>query len=66
MLAQEQDIHAAVDYKIHKMQTELHLTEAQAYAIRPIIKDYLTQRQAALQPSADRFRNSFEPPAAWT
>ena len=47
--AQDEDIQSAVDYKVNKMQTELKLTDSQADAIRPIIKDYFIKRQAFLQ-----------------
>lgn len=48
-LAQDEDFQSNVDYKVTKMQKELHLTYAQADAIRPIIKDYLIKRGAVLQ-----------------
>jgi len=47
--AQNDDVRSAVDYKINKMKKELNLSESQAYAIRPIIKDYLIKRLAVLQ-----------------
>ena len=46
--AQDEDLRSKVDYKIDKMKKELNLTEAQAYAIKPIIKDYLTKRASVL------------------
>jgi hypothetical protein len=47
--AQEGDEQSAVDYKVHKMKTELKLTDGQAQAIRPIVKDYLIKRKAVLE-----------------
>ena len=44
-----QDEESTVDSKVNKMKTVLNLTESQAYAIRPIIKDYLIKRKAVLQ-----------------
>ena len=38
-----------MDYKVNKMKTELNLTDSQADAIRPIIKDYLTKREEVLE-----------------
>ena len=49
IFAQEGDVQSAVDYKANKMKTELKLTDSQAFAIKPIIKDYLTKREAFLQ-----------------
>lgn len=50
--AQNEDIQSAVDYKINKMKVELNLTESQAMAIRPIIKDYLIKHESILQDTA--------------
>lgn len=52
--AQDDDLRTAVDYKINKMTTELHLTDSQADAARPIIKDYLTKRQAVLDEAGEQ------------
>ena len=49
VFAQEGDERSAVDYKVHKMKTELKLTDSQADAIRPVIKDYLIKRRAILE-----------------
>ena len=49
VFAQDEDFQSNVDYKIDKMKTELKLTDSQAEAIRPIIKDYLSKREAVLQ-----------------
>jgi len=48
VFAQDADIQSSVDYKANKMQRELNLTDSQAALIRPIIKDYMTKRQAIL------------------
>ena len=48
VFAQDQDIQSTVNYKVNKMKKELHLTDSQADAIGPIIKDYLIKRQAVL------------------
>ena len=49
VFAQDQDFQSTVDYKVNKMTTELNLTDSQADAIKPIIKDYLIKRGAVLQ-----------------
>jgi hypothetical protein len=49
VFAQDQDLRSNVDYKINKMTKVLHLTDRQAYAIRPIVKEYLTKRAAVLE-----------------
>ncbi len=49
VFAQDEDLRSAVDYKVHKMQTELNLTDSQAEAIKPIIKGYLIKHEAILQ-----------------
>jgi len=49
VFAQDGDLQSTVDYKANKMKTELHLTDTQALAIGPVIKDYLTKRAAILQ-----------------
>ena len=48
-LAQDADIGASLDYKIGKMKRELGLTEAQAQAITPIVKNYLSKKAAILE-----------------
>jgi hypothetical protein len=50
--AQDDDVRSAVDYKVNKMQKVLHLTDSQAEAIKPIIKDFLVKRQAVLDEAA--------------
>jgi hypothetical protein len=47
--AQDEDFQSNVDYKVNKMKKELNLTDSQADAISPIIKNYLIKRQAILQ-----------------
>jgi hypothetical protein len=47
--AQDEDFQSAVDYKVDKMKRELRLTDTQAEAIRPVIKDYWTKKEALLQ-----------------
>jgi hypothetical protein len=49
VFAQNEDLQPNVDYKVNKMKKVLDLTDAQVYAIKPIVKDYLTKRQAILQ-----------------
>ncbi|MDE2223051.1 MAG: hypothetical protein KGK03_08280 [Candidatus Omnitrophica bacterium] len=48
-MAQEQDITPAVYAQIKQMKKLLHLTEAQAQAVSPIVKDYVIKRQAILE-----------------
>ena len=50
--AQDEDLRSRVDYKINKVTKELNLTQVQADALRPIIKDYLMKRSAILQETA--------------
>ena len=52
IFAQDVDVRSAVDYRANKMKKELNLTESQAVAIKPIIKDYLVKREAFLQEAA--------------
>jgi len=52
VFAQDENVQTAVDYKVHKMQTVLKLTDSQADAIRPIVKDYLIKRAEILQDAA--------------
>jgi len=47
--AQDADLQSTVDYKVNKMKTALKLTDSQAEAIGPIIKDYLIKRAAVLE-----------------
>jgi hypothetical protein len=49
VFAQEGGVQSAVDYKANKMKKELNLDESQVVAIKPILKDYLTKREAFLQ-----------------
>jgi len=49
VFAQAQDVQSIVDYKVNKIKQELNLTDSQADAIGPIIKDYLIRREAVLQ-----------------
>ena len=49
VFAQDEDMQSTVDYKVNKMKKELNLTDSQADAIKPIIKDYLIKREAFLQ-----------------
>ena len=49
VFAQDVNVQSAVDYKANKMKKELNLTDNQAVAIKPILKDYLTKREAFLQ-----------------
>ena len=49
VFAQDEDLQSTVDYKVDKMKKELSLTDSQADADRPIIKDYLMKRQAILE-----------------
>jgi len=49
VFAQEEDLRSTVDYKVNKMQKELHLTDSQADALGPIIKDYMVKRAAVLE-----------------
>ncbi len=48
VFGQDEGLRFALDYKINKMKKELHLTEDQADAVRPIIKDYMVKRQELL------------------
>jgi hypothetical protein len=48
VFAQDEDVRSMVDYKVDKMQKVLNLTDAQADAIRPILREYLNKRQAVL------------------
>ena len=47
--AQDENLQSKVDYKINKMKKELNLTDYQMYALKPIIKDYLTKRESVLE-----------------
>ena len=47
--AQDEKYQPNVDYKVDKMKTELNLSESQAIAIKPIIKDYLIKRRVILE-----------------
>ena len=47
--AQEGDLRSVVEYKVDKMKKELKLTDSQANAIRPVVNDYLIQRNSVLQ-----------------
>jgi len=49
VFAQDDDIQTRVDDRVSKMQAQLDLKGSQAAAIRPIIRDYLTRREAILQ-----------------
>jgi len=49
VFSQDESLQATVDYKVNKMKTELNLSDSQADAIRPIVKDFLTKRDALLQ-----------------
>ncbi len=49
VLAQEDDLQSSVDYKVNKMQKVLALTDSQAIAIKPIIKNYVSKRMAFMQ-----------------
>jgi hypothetical protein len=44
-----QDSQSMVNDRIAKMTRELNLTDAQAMAIKPVIKEYIAQRDAVLQ-----------------
>jgi len=46
VFAQDDSLQSTVDYKVNKMKRELKLTDSQANAIDPIIKDYMVKRQA--------------------
>jgi len=50
--AQDEGLEQMVDYKVNKMQKELHLTDGQALAVRPLIKDYLVKREEISQQTA--------------
>jgi len=50
--AQDENYQSMVDYKVNKMKKELNLTDTQADAVRPVIKDYLIKRGAVLQETA--------------
>jgi uncharacterized protein YbcC (UPF0753/DUF2309 family) len=52
--AGEEDLRSTFDYKINKLKTEFNLTESQAVAIRPVIKEYMTARQAVLRDAANQ------------
>ena len=47
--AQEKDLQATVDYKVKRMKAELKLTDSQADAVGPIIREYLDRRGTVLQ-----------------
>jgi hypothetical protein len=49
VFAQDYDLQSNVNYKINKMKTVLGLTDSQALAIRPIIKDYLAKRRTIIE-----------------
>jgi len=49
VFAQDEDMQTIVNERVTKMQTYLSLTDAQAMAIRPIVKEYMTSRIALLQ-----------------
>ena len=49
LFAQDMDLQSTVDYRVNKMKMELKLTDSQALAIKPIIKDYLIKHQSILQ-----------------
>ncbi len=49
VFAQDVDWQPIVNDKVNKIKIVLSLTESQAAAIAPIIKDYLISRQAVLQ-----------------
>ena len=48
VFAQDEDVMSAVNYKVNKLKIELNLTDSQADAIRPIIKDYQIKRKTVL------------------
>lgn len=50
--AQDEDYQSSVDYKVDKMKKELNLTDSQADAVAPVIKDYLIKRDTVLQETA--------------
>jgi hypothetical protein len=52
VFAQEEDVRSVVEYKVNKMKTELNLTDSQARAIRPVIKEYLIKHEAFLHEAA--------------
>jgi uncharacterized protein (DUF2252 family) len=54
VFAQDEDVRSAVDYKVNKMQKVLNLTDSQADAIKPVIKEYLTKRQTVLDATVDQ------------
>jgi len=47
--AQDEDIQSMADYRVNNMKMTLKLTDSQAMAIRPIVKDYIAKRSAVLQ-----------------
>jgi len=49
VFAQDESLQSAVDYKVNKMKRELKLTDSQADAIDPIVKDYMVKHQAFIQ-----------------
>jgi uncharacterized protein YbcC (UPF0753/DUF2309 family) len=54
VFAGEDDLRVTLDYKISKLKTEYNLTENQAVAIRPVIKDYMVAREAILRDAANQ------------
>lgn len=46
VFAQDEGLQSTVDYKVNKMKKELKLTDSQADAIDPIVKEYMSKRQA--------------------
>ena len=49
VFAQNEDLQSTVDYKVSKMKIELNLSDSQASAIKPILKDYILKHSAILQ-----------------
>jgi len=49
VFAQNEDLQSTVEYKVSKMKTELNLTDTQASAIKPILKDYMFKHAAILK-----------------
>jgi len=44
-----QDLQLSLNDRVYRMTRELNLTDTQADAVKPIIKGYMTKREAALQ-----------------
>ena len=49
VFAQDEDLRSSVDNKVRKMKMALELTDSQIYAIKPVVKEYISKRSEVLQ-----------------